>query len=250
MQTLTIDNGNSGARVGVFQGGILEGVWNLRSWIKRHQLLEYPAALSSVAPETFLPEPHPRLFRVGDFHEDGRFLDMPVHYAPGLGEDRLVCARLLHSQKRPPTVLMDAGTFITADLIDSDGLRGGPILPGPSTFLNSYGRGARLQIPALSELSKAAEGSFPADTREAISAGVKHYLGGACASLLRDFPPGAPIVLTGGAAESLAPFLPAPRVERRPELIHEALEAFYRAVCGRTTGSPSSRSLDSPGVMC
>lgn len=128
-------------------------------------------------------------------------LEEPVR----VGIDRLLAA--LAAKRRvgagQPVIVISAGTAITVDLVDDDGIfRGGAILPGPwlmARSLHDYTAKLPLlelhQVPAIDPPGR--------NTREAITAGVMAAQIGACqvlvaeyASLCRKVPQ---VVMTGGS---------------------------------------------------
>ena len=54
---------------------------------------------------------------------------MPVHYQKSLGEDRLALAYYAYKTLQSPTMIIDGGTFLTIDFVNSDGFLGGYIAP-------------------------------------------------------------------------------------------------------------------------
>jgi type III pantothenate kinase len=132
---------------------------------------------------------------------------------PGqLGADRW--AALVAARKRalgmelfaPPVVVVNAGTAVTIDALDAEGVfRGGVILPG-----------LRLMLQALAEHTaglKFAPGTyqdFPTSTSDALYSGAVQAIAGAIremrARLAVDAGP-AKCLLAGGAAKEIAPHL-------------------------------------------
>jgi len=132
---------------------------------------------------------------------------------PGqLGADRW--AALVAARKRalamelfpPPVVVVNAGTAVTVDALDADGLfRGGVILPG-----------LRLMLRALAEHTaglKAPPGSyrdFPTNTGDALYSGAVQAITGAIGEMRARLAGSAGEVrclLSGGAANDIAPHL-------------------------------------------
>jgi len=150
------------------------------------------------------------------------FLGMPFKYAGTLGADRLVQIYYLFQTNPIPTVLIDAGTFTTVDLIDESGHLGGVILPGLETYLDIFKmKGARL--PRLSreqvDFGKKAD-LFALNTFDAIASGYQLLMQQIREQVMLFN--ARRIILTGGHAESLKPlFLEA---ETQPYLIHHALK--------------------------
>jgi type III pantothenate kinase len=106
----------------------------------------------------------------------------------------------------PPVVVVNAGTAVTVDALDAEGVfRGGVILPG-----------LRLMLQALAEHTaglKMAPGTyqdFPTNTGDALYSGAMQAIAGAIgemrARLASDAGP-AKCLLAGGAAKEIAPHL-------------------------------------------
>lgn len=129
-----------------------------------------------------------------------------IHYQKGrLGVDRLalaVGAHWLSSAREPRELLvMDIGTAITIDRIDSQGrFLGGNISPGPQTRIRALHQSTSL-LPMV-ELSGAAQG-FGLDTETAIRKGTLQGIGyeleGYRAQFHRNYPDGI-VFMTGGYA--------------------------------------------------
>lgn len=136
-----------------------------------------------------------------------------------LGADRwaaLVGARSLHVG---PALVVMAGTATTIDVLDSDGtFRGGLILPGLALMRSSLAR----NTAGLPE----ARGSYrdiPANTDDAIESGALHATLGAIERMSHRFSgTGFCVLLSGGAAELLAPHLELPLI-RVDNLVLEGL---------------------------
>jgi type III pantothenate kinase len=149
-----------------------------------------------------------------------------------LGPDRwasLVAARLraIDNGAEPhPIVVVNAGTAVTVDTLDADGVfRGGIILPN-----------MRLMLRALADNTNAlkvapgAYADFPTNTADALYTGALQAVCGAielCRA--RVSTQGAPVrcYLAGGAAPELAPHLAAP-VELVDNLVLEGVLALAR----------------------
>ena len=135
--------------------------------------------------------------------------------AAQLGPDRW--ALLIAARRRavgselfpPPCVVVNAGTVVTVDALDADGVfRGGLILPGP-----------RLMLDAIAERTaalKIAPGrfhDFPTNTADALATGALQAVCGAIEQMraqLRRVDVVVKVYLTGGAAHEIAPHLTGP----------------------------------------
>lgn len=126
-----------------------------------------------------------------------------------LGVDRwlAIVGAVAHHGK--PVVIWDLGTAATLDAVDENGQHlGGMIYPGPETMLNALRSGTRLNTPVCLTDAAAAPGR---NTRECIENGVLAAQVGALNQFMRNAgkrmsrKPG--LVVTGGAASQLLPFL-------------------------------------------
>lgn len=145
------------------------------------------------------------VYHVGD--------DMPLPQLHSLGEpntigqDRLLNALAAYDTVKQACVVIDAGTAITIDFVDGEGVfQGGAIAPG-----------ARMQLRALHEQTAAlptvdlawpdAFESFPKSTAQAMLTGVCYGIRGAVRGLVERFAEeygGYPqVVVTGGDAQLL-----------------------------------------------
>lgn len=150
-----------------------------------------------------------------------------------VGHDRLFNAAavpLLEPGVGLPAVVVDLGTAITVDLVAADGaFCGGAIAPGVQTCFAALARETEL----LPRLAPPAAGEAPPipgrDTEQAIQAGVIRGLAGLVDRLVVEIEPAArAVVITGGDAELLLPFLrTAPRLERDLTLL--GIAASFRA---------------------
>ena len=132
-----------------------------------------------------------------------------------LGADRwalLVAARrrvLGSAHAGAPCVAVNAGTVVTIDALDGEGVfQGGIIVPGPHLMLQALADRA----PAL-KIAPGDYRTFPANTQDALATGAIEAVCGAI-ELMRgrfsDDDTAVPCYLTGGAAHGLAPHLTGP----------------------------------------
>jgi type III pantothenate kinase len=142
-----------------------------------------------------------------------------------IGRDRLFAARGAWELFGTPAVVVDAGTALTVDalgLVDgAPSFLGGAIAPGPALLARALAGGAAQLFEVEPRPDAAALGQ---DSREALVAGVSVGFQGAAKELVSRVSTeagleGAPIALTGGAAEFLAWAFPARAVRREPELV-------------------------------
>ena len=223
--TLTIDNGNTRPSVGVFDtSGNLAHVHPLATFLSSCDIRQHSIALADVGTTIPQLEDHPKILRAGSLRKDDSFLGMPVHYSHTLGEDRLVAAWHIYREGLGRTILIDAGTFITIDLIDGDGFHGGYILPGPQTFLNSYRAGADLPKLSGEQLATTSTSAIPQNTPASLLTSCQIYLKATIQEILAALVPVTRLCLTGGDAAPLSPLLPRGMpLQHKPHLTHKAL---------------------------
>ena len=137
-----------------------------------------------------------------------------------LGVDR--CLALIAAWRRcnRSCIVADCGTAMTLDYLDGDGLHhGGVILPGAGLLHDALRRRTyglrRAACAAASEDGASKEapsegGVFATATDEAVAAGCRRVVDAGIESIIRDMrarrDADAPLVLTGGAARTLAVF--------------------------------------------
>lgn len=146
-----------------------------------------------------------------------------------LGGDRwaaLVAARHLHPRRA--VIVVDAGTAVTVDALDADGVfRGGVILPGARGMVEALGRqtanlggdgdGGDNAAALATALATGTQAAMSAGAWLAVTGGVD----AAVARQLAALPDGggdSTVLLTGGDAERIAAQLTA-GVERAPDLV-------------------------------
>ena len=221
MRIITIDNGNTNPHVGIFINNKLDSVVPLASFSS----LPNDFILMSNVGRTISFTP---TIDLKNFRSKTTFFNMPIHYGETLGEDRLYESYYLYQsiKKNERILLLDAGTFLTADLITMEGFMGGYIFPGSRTFLKSYGEGKHL--PQLRSL-KITEG-LPDSTEEAISMAHEMYWDAVLEKLIKKISPSR-IVLTGGDGQILAIKIKKInsvfQLECDPHLLHTSLHSIY-----------------------
>jgi type III pantothenate kinase len=233
---ITLDFGNSNPHAGLFQK--IRDEWNL---IKVVPLSELPIFLDQLAMSahntsivlcevrsredeiTKLQEQGFLVTRVKDYWKGSRFAGMPVHYADTLGEDRLIEAFYLYKKYKQNTLVIDAGTFVTMDVISKEGFEGGYIIPGTNAYFSVFEKGEQLKsVP----LSNSFEHGLPGTTSVAMEGGYSAFA--ALAKKLIHERKIEKLVITGGSApfwksffnETESPLV----VEVDPHLIHSALQ--------------------------
>ena len=147
-----------------------------------------------------------------------------------LGADRW--AALIAARKRstrdelfpPPAVIVNAGTAVTVDALDADGVfRGGLILPGLRLMLRSLAENT-----AGLKVAPGVHRTFPTSTPDALYSGAVEAICGAIERMrgrVRGDAAGVKCFLAGGAASAIAPQLTDP-VEVVDNLVLEGVHAL------------------------
>ncbi|CAB1371062.1 type III pantothenate kinase [Denitratisoma oestradiolicum] len=140
---------------------------------------------------------------------------------PGqLGADRWAALIGAWHLQGAACLVVSAGTATTIDVLDSSGIfQGGLILPGLDLMRQALARNTA-QLPSQSGQYR----ETPRNTLDAISSGAIHATLGAISRMYAQVAdrPGAACLLTGGAAEALAPHLTLP-LRRVEDLVLEGL---------------------------
>ena len=221
MRLITIDNGNTNPHVGVFVDSKLESIIALKDFTP---LPDDFIIASSVGKKLSFPI-H---FSVSQIKSK---LPMKIHYAETLGEDRLVCGYGVFktiANEKERVLVIDAGTFLTADLITSGGFEGGFIFPGIKTYLGSYQKGNLL--PSLDFPDELKNIDLAHNTSDAILGAAEIYLESILDKVIKKTSPSR-IVLTGGSLliiqkiiEKISLGYPT---ELSPHLIHLSLKLIH-----------------------
>lgn len=110
-----------------------------------------------------------------------KIYDFPVekikrNYEGRVGEDRIASAFYIKEKRLYPAIVLDAGTAITIDFINKNGVfSGGSILPGISIFLKSYDEINTLKFVEKSKKIKKIIGK---NTKDCISSGLYIFIKG------------------------------------------------------------------------
>jgi type III pantothenate kinase len=153
-----------------------------------------------------------------------------------LGADRwaaLIAARRRVAEELFPSscVVVNAGTAITVDALDSEGVfRGGIILPGLNLMLHALAENtAALRMPP------GRYHDFPINTADALASGAMQAVCGAIEQMRRRLDAEGPVpkaFLSGGAAADIAPHL-TPPVEVVDNLVLEGVLVLAQSAVER-----------------
>ena len=235
---ITLDFGNTNPHAGIFQKN--QETWQLIKVVPLNELSIYLEQLGMNAHITsvVLSEVKSRPEEIASLQEKGflitylkdywrgkKFAGMPVNYSETLGEDRLIEAYYTYKKIKEPSLLIDAGTFVTMDVVTSEGFLGGYIIPGVSAYLSTYEKGEQLKDVTLEmNLSQ----KLPSETASAITDSYTAFALLA-KKLISDYKI-TKIILTGGSEalwEGLFQETPGVTLEKKPELIHSALHLWF-----------------------
>ena len=232
---ITLDFGNTHATAGIFSlsgknATLIKKVplSELRMYLTQLGFSAHNAqiALSDVKPredelQAFVEEGY-LLTRVREYWRGKKFHGMTVNYADTIGEDRLISAFYSFKNFKANTLIIDAGTYVTMDIVTTAGFEGGYIIPGPENYFKSFEQGENLR---KFELKASADQSLPHDSSTAMSGSYTAF-----AALARDLIEKHQIqkvLITGGGSnlweQYLSDLKAPPVVETHPDLIHFAL---------------------------
>jgi len=176
---ITLDLGNTHPHAGFFQKA--ENQWTLVKTcplneieIFMNQLDMNPAnssmVLASVKDQSEkleeLQHKGWQITAVKSYWRGNKFAGMPVNYQQTLGEDRLIQAFYLFKKLKKNALLIDAGSFLTIDVIDTEtGFKGGYIAPGFKNYKDTFQNGEQLKE---FEINSNLHGKLPNTTLEAM----------------------------------------------------------------------------------
>jgi type III pantothenate kinase len=236
---VTLDFGNTNPHAGLFQK--MNNNWELIKVIPLDELQLYlhQVGMSAHNSAVVLCQVKAREDEVSKLQEQGflvtrlkdywrgvKFAGMPVHYSQTLGEDRLIEAFYAFKKVKMPTLVIDAGTFVTMDVVTAEGFLGGYIIPGADSYLQTFQRGEQLK-PFNLAMGPVKE--LPQETTQAMTGSYSAFVELAY-KLVRDHQL-QKIIVTGGQMEQWKNFfqnkeLPV-AIEVQPNLIHSALHYWY-----------------------
>ncbi len=147
--------------------------------------------------------------------------------AQQLGADRWAALVAANALERGHKLVVNAGTALTVDALTADGnFLGGLIVPGPQLMRRSLDRGT-----AGLRLTEGKVAEFPQSTPDAITSGAIQACAGAierlAAAMASHGTPPDRIILSGGAAAEIAPWLRLPTVQH-DHLVLEGLARIAR----------------------
>lgn len=230
---ITLDFGNTNPHAGLFQKSSEE--WTLIKTVPFKELSLYLDQLGMTPHNTsiVLSEVKAReediqnlqgqgfhITRVKDYWKGSRFAGMPVHYAQSLGEDRLIDAFYVYKKLKSKALIIDAGTYVTMDVVTEQGLLGGYIIPGIKNYFQSFENGEQLKDVQLKETI---ESGLPTETMKAMARSYEAF--GTLAQKLIQENQLTNIFITGGASEYWEKLLQTQNAKASTDkdLIHRAL---------------------------
>ena len=240
---VTLDIGNHAAKAAIWENGQMTHARSLHD-LSPDELGDYALASAQVGSLTeseqeHFEELHAKAkfsFKVRDYFKKGSFIEMPVHYAETLGTDRLIAAykvfRDYHSagHSQSYSLVVDAGSFVTLDLVSKKGFLGGHIFPSSHQWGKAYQDGLQLQEHlgenASGLLTDFRADELPQNSHDAIFQSYPLALSGALHQLVHHFHPQR-LIFCGGEGEevrALAQDVLGPvSLIGSPTLVHEGL---------------------------
>lgn len=230
LELLAVSVGNTRTRVGVFRGANLEesqAISNSDSSALSRAVIDGVAKLPHGSPVVIASVNDAVADRLsgaigadvvehsGEIYRFGRDLVIPMQAAmrdqaaaAAVGQDRLLSAMGAFSRARQACIVIDAGTAITVDFVDGQGVfQGGAIAPGLNLMLRALHEHTAA-LPAIRYEALAADATpFGKDTREAMLTGVRAAARGLAHLLIdryADFFGAYPqVIATGGDARAI-----------------------------------------------
>jgi type III pantothenate kinase len=144
---------------------------------------------------------------------------------PGkMGVDRWLAALAAYSEYRSAVLVIDLGSALTAEVVDDNGCHiGGYIIPGAGLMRQALLTGTE-QVRFDDELPVSL--ALGRSTAEAVSYGISVAVVGTVKQIIeqagQSLPEGFNIVLTGGGAQGVRPYL-ADTLDWRPDLVLDGL---------------------------
>lgn len=140
-----------------------------------------------------------------------------------MGDDRWLAMIGAAERCQGPFAVVDAGTALTVDVVNQDGLHlGGWILPGRVLMHQSLDRNTADVRPDRIE----SRPGFGQDTGQCVAAGIAAAVSGALNVMCRQLPEGCNIVVCGGDGPWVCEHLKA--ADLQPDLVLQGLAAWSR----------------------
>jgi type III pantothenate kinase len=220
MKLITIDHGNSNPNWATFIDDKIQSVELLSTYNPSENEV---VVITSVKKDNQFKVN----FDLNNYKKNNTFFGMLYDYSDSIGVDRLVGAHYAFSKSKNATLVIDAGTFITIDLVSKIGFEGGYIFPGIKTFLGSYKNGELL--PTLN-YAKLELDHLPKNTHEAILKAAQIYIKSSLWEIIKSTSP-SQIILTGGSLENLSELINEfnlkIEIQKVPHLLHHSMHAIY-----------------------
>jgi pantothenate kinase type III len=237
---LTLDYGNTHAKAGFFLGRQLletclledvESVVQKREWA----FDEIQAVVCNVREHKPSLEKWEEqglsVLRVSDWRKSAeRFYGVQTDYSSSLGEDRLIVSYFIGKKCTQKTLVIDAGTFLTLDIVAPKHFLGGYILPGLDLTYKNFLQGEKLKD--FSPHQEILTDDFlilqtlPHQTPEALLG--PFFAVSTLVEKILEVQNISDIVLTGGEAHLIKKFLPLNvSIKRDENLIHESLCEWF-----------------------
>ncbi|MBI4710898.1 MAG: type III pantothenate kinase [Candidatus Omnitrophica bacterium] len=216
---LAIDIGNTAATIGFYEGGRLidfrsMNYNNIPKYAKKlttgGKYSHLDIIISSVFPKiTYFLICKLQSINGVTIHTVGRNIPIKIRHNynnyNALGVDRKVNIYGAVRMYRLPLLVIDYGTAITFDYIDSKGVfQGGMIIPGPETAYRALGQRGAL-LPKELPLPKKAKSFLGRNTRECMESGILEGYGAMTDELIQRFQKrygkNLRVLATGGFAE-------------------------------------------------
>ncbi len=142
-----------------------------------------------------------------------------------LGVDRWVAMIAAHALNQSPSVVIDCGTAVTVDAVNSDGIfEGGVIFPGVNLALESLNQADNLNLAKHSDASV-----FALDTDQAMYSGVLYSIAGGIDAIVQSMRKSlgysVNIYLCGGDMDKFADLLEH-TVIKEPELVLKGIKVI------------------------
>jgi pantothenate kinase type III len=233
---ITLDLGNTNPHAGIFHK--VSGNWSLIKVVPLNELTLYLSQMgmsahnSSVVVAAVKPREDELarlqeqgfiMTRVRDYWRGQKFAGMPVHYTQTLGEDRLMEAFYQFKREKIPSLIINAGTFVTMDVVTHEGFQGGYIIPGLKAYQSSFLWGEQLKQIQLPETIS---WDLPRKTPDAMANSYSAFA--ALAKKLIQEHHLQKVLISGGFSSLWENFFTPPPsgvvVEVNPHLIHWALQ--------------------------